>query len=473
MGEFHLRALIGILVLAQLPACTHNDISKTQLERIRERGELRVLTRNSPTTYYIGPEGEMGLEYDLARRFADYLGVELKVIVPDTFGRILPMIGGGEADLAAAGLTVTEQRRERVRFGPIYQEIVPQVVYRRNGQRPRNVGDLAEGHLEVVAGSSHAELLEQLAGEHPQLTWSVNRELEAEDLLYLVSEQLVDYTVADSNEIALNRRFYPELRVAFGLSDPQPLAWALPPGEDNSLYAELERFFRKVRNNGELERLVERYYGHVEDFDYVGTRHFLRQIKQRLPEYRSVFEKAGEHNDLDWRLLAAMGYQESHWNPRARSPTGVRGIMMLTLPTARQLDVDNRLDPSQSILGGAEYFRKVKRKVPERIPEPDRTWMALAAYNVGFGHLEDARKLTQTRGGDPDKWVDVKQTLPLLSQKKWYRRTRYGYARGREPVRYVENIRSYYDLLVRATESENRQVPMPEVEIGSLTSPVF
>ncbi|MEJ2382707.1 MAG: membrane-bound lytic murein transglycosylase MltF [Gammaproteobacteria bacterium] len=466
-----MRALTAVLVLSLLAGC--NGPPKNLLERIKQRGVLVVATRNSPTTYYVGPDGKTGLEYDLASGFAKRLGVKLRIVVPDRFDQIIPMVASGEADLAAAGLTVTEARTKQVRFGPHYQDITQQVVYRRGSSRPRDIEDLTGGILEVVAGSSHASELKRLAKDHPDLRWKADKDMDSEELLYLVWQQLIDYTVADSNEVALNQRFYPELRVAFNLTDPQPLAWAFARGSDDSLYNAANQYFADLKKSGDLEQLIDRYYGHVEDFDYVGTRLYLRHIKLRLPRLEPYFQAAGRKTGLDWRLLAAMGYQESHWNPKARSPTGVRGIMMLTLTTAKQLDVDNRLDPEQSIIGGARYFAHVKDRIPDRIPEPDRTWLALAAYNVGFGHLEDARKLTKMRGGDPDKWVDVKKTLPLLSQKKWYKRTRFGYARGREPVIYVENIRSYYDLLVWTDGQQHNPVKPPARQIQALDSPVL
>lgn len=467
-----MRRVFLVLLLLSLAGCSERP--KTHLEHIQARGELLVVTRNSPTTYYIAAHGEAGLEFELASRFANHLGVELRLIVAERFGEILPMVVRGEADLAAAGLTATESRRAFVRFGPTYQEITQQVVYRRGSWRPRGIEELNRGELEVVAGSSHAERLEDLLTRYPDLHWRNNGELDSEELLHLVAQQLIDYTVADSNDIAMNQRFHPELRVAFDLTEPQPLAWALPPGDDDSLLRASQEFFTKLRKDGTLEQLLERYYGHVARFDYVGTRLYLRHIQQRLPKFRQIFEQAAAENELDWRLLAAMGYQESHWNPRARSPTGVRGIMMLTQVTAAQLDIDNRLDPDQSIAGGTRYFRIVKDKIPERIPEPDRTWMALAAYNVGFGHLEDARRLTERRGGDPDKWVEVKKTLPLLSQRKWYKQTRYGYARGREPVRYVDNVRSYYDLLVWHLEREQSYSATPKAPAApKVLSPVL
>lgn len=444
-----------VLWCLALAACGRPD---TLLERIKDNDELIVVTRNAATTYYEGPHGPTGLEYDLAALFAKHLGVRMRLVMPENFQDILGMIERGEAHIAAAGLTVTEERRRRVRFGPVYQTITPQLIYRSGSPRPRDLDGLP-GVLEVLAGSSHEERLRELQSEFPDLTWRSNTTQESAELLHLVWEQLIDYTVADSNELAIHQRFYPELRVAFDINEPEPLAWAFTAGADDTLYREAEEFFAKLRKEGTLDQLLERHYGHVLDFDYVGTRRYMSHIAQRLPEYIPLFEAGAAETGLDWRLLAAVGYQESHWDPEATSPTGVRGLMMLTHNTMRFLGLSDRTDPEQSIRGGARYIRMLKDRLPPRIVDPDRTWLALAAYNVGYGHLEDARVLTQKRGGNPDKWMDVKDALPLLTQKKWYSQTRYGYARGHEPVRYVENIRSYYDILVWETE---RQPDLPE-----------
>ncbi|TCK18995.1 membrane-bound lytic murein transglycosylase F [Thiogranum longum] len=440
-----------LLPLLLLSGC---DLQKSHLDRVQDNDELVVLTRNSATTYYQGPFGPTGLEYDLAKGFAEFLGVKLRLVTPDTLSDILDDIQSGRGDVAAAGLTITEERKRILNFGPAYQHITPQLVYRSGHRAPGNIEDLA-GTLEVVAQSSHAEKLRQLQKSYPELTFLENPELESEELLYLVWEQVIDYTVADSNEISINRRFYPELRVAFDISAPEPLAWAFPPGEDLSLLNKAREYFDKLNRSGRLEQLLDHYYGYVSNFDYVGTRRYMKHIKERLPPFRKWFEEAGKETGEDWRLLAAMGYQESHWNPKAVSPTGVRGIMMLTQKTMQHLGINkSRHNAQASIEGGALYLTNIKKKLPERIKDPDRTWLALAAYNVGFGHLEDARILAQEAGANPDKWADVKKFLPLLSQKKWYKKTRYGYARGREPVRYVENIRSYYDILVWLTDKD-------------------
>lgn len=425
----------------------------TVLQQIQQQGELVVVTRYSPTTYYVGPNGETGFEYDLARRFAEYLDVDLRIVAAKNTSEVLDKLLSGEAHLAAAGLTVTDDLMRKVRFGPAYQEISQQLVYRRGTTPPGSLDELQHVKLDVVQGSSHADLLQTLKHKLPDLDWNEHEDLASGELLAEVWQGKHKLTIANSHEVAFLQRFYPELRIAFDLKDPKPLAWALPPGaEDNSLFYKAYDFFSELKASGELAQITERYYGHLRDFDYVGTRRFMRHVEQRLPRFIDAFQRAGRNSGIDWRLLAAVGYQESHWNPRAVSPTGVRGIMMLTQNTARRVKVTNRIDPTQSILGGSRYFSILKKRLPKRILEPDRTWLALAAYNVGLGHLEDARIITQRQGGDPDAWMDVKKRLPLLRKKPWYKHTKHGYARGDEAVQYVENIRLYYDILIWAME---------------------
>lgn len=446
-----LRTILVLSLTFLLSTCGN---APSLLEQVKQRGELRVVTRNAASTFYLGPEGPAGFEYDLAAMFAAELGVNLNMFAADNFEQILPILKSGQADFAAAGLSITGTRKEEFVFGPPYHEIRPQLVYRLGQPRPRGPQDLAGQVIKVVAGSSHEEKLARLAQQVPDLRFEAQTEAETDELLQLVSAEAVPYAVADSTDVALNQRYYPELRAAFDVGAAEPLAWAFRRSDDDSLYTAAVTFIEKLRRQGALAQIVERHYGHTDRFDYVATRIFMRHVETRLPAYREVFEEAAELTGTDWRLLAALGYQESHWDPNAVSPTGVRGIMMLTQNTARHVGIDNRLDPHKSILGGARYFQMVKRQVPERIQEPDRTWFALAAYNVGFGHLEDARILTQRHGGDPDRWMDVREYLPLLSQKKWYKQTKHGYARGREPVIYVENIRRYLDTLMWLTREE-------------------
>ncbi len=445
-------AISGLFVITVLFFTTISQPSLSQLERIKKSGVLTILTRFAPTTFYKGSNGPAGFEYDLASLFAEYLGVSVVFKTPTTFNQILSDIQAGKADIAAAGITVTEQRQKHLTFSPPYHKITEQVIYRTGTRRPETAQDLTQGILEVVKGTTHADTLKKLKKIYPKLQWYTNDSLDTDGLLFLTNQKLIDFTIADSNQISLMRRFYPELHVAFDISPPRQLAWALQQSSDNSLYQATVTFFESIKQNKKLEQLIDRHYGYTDKLNYVSNCTFRQHVKKRLPYYQKIFESAALEQNLDWRLLAAIGYQESHWRKNAISPTGVRGIMMLTRSTAKQLGFENRIKPENSIRGGALYFKQRLKRIPASVPPPDRTWMALAAYNIGYGHLNDARLLTQDQGGNPDKWLDVKKYLPLLSQRKWYKKTKYGYARGHEPVLYVEKVRNYYDLLIWLTE---------------------
>jgi membrane-bound lytic murein transglycosylase F len=324
----------------------------------------------------------------------------------------------------------------------------------------------------VVAASSHSDMLASLKEIYPDLEWSENADVEVADLLQKVALGELDYTVADSTEFNIQRHFYPELRVALDLEISDPLAWAYRKGDGDSLLARADEYLIRSGRSGLLAQVHDRYYGHTEQFDYVGTRSFIRHFDSRLPRYRQWFEEAGNMNDVDWRLLAAIGYQESHWRSHAVSPTGVRGIMMLTQATAEYLDVEDRMDPESSIFGGARFYARQTERIPDSVEEPDRTWMALAAYNIGFNHITDARQIVEWQDGDPDTWVDLSQALPLLAKREWYSRVTYGYARGWEPVLYVNNIRNYYNILrwITASEPQEEEQVEPEetIELASI-----
>ncbi|GIZ11171.1 membrane-bound lytic murein transglycosylase F [Pseudomonas sp. NCCP-436] len=425
------------------------------LEQVKAEGELRVVTRNSPATYFQDRNGATGFEYELAKRFATDLGLELKIETADNLDTLFAALNRSNGPvLAAAGLVETPKRQLQARFSSPYLEVTPQIAYRQGAERPKTPSDLLGKRILVLAGSSHAEQLEALKVELPELQFEVSDAVEVVDLLRMVDEGQIDLTLVDSNELAMNQVYFPNVRVGFDLGDTRQMRWALAANEDDSLLGEVNAFIARSEANGTLQRLKERYYGHVDVLGYVGAYTFAQHLQKRLPRYEKLFRQAGQANQVDWRLLAAMGYQESHWQPDATSKTGVRGIMMLTQRTAQSVGVSNRLDPKQSIEGGARYFIKVYQQLPETIQEPDRTWFALAAYNIGAGHLEDARKLTEAEGMDPDRWSDVQKILPRLSQKQWYSKTRYGYARGGEPVHFVRNIRRYYDILTWVTQPQ-------------------
>jgi membrane-bound lytic murein transglycosylase F len=438
-----MKIALAIIATLLLGTCSQPP---SVLDQIIRSGELRVVTRNLPSTYYLGASGPQGPEFEMASQLAAELGVRLFIYSVPNVGDVMRELASHRADIAAAGLTRGMQLPREVAFGPPYQQVREHLIYRQGGARIRNLRQAVDSHIEVVAGSAHVASLEAARPAVPNLSWVENPTTETEELLYRLSRREFDYTVADSNEFAIGRAFHPDIRIAFDLSGGKALAWAVD-GRDPSLLRRVTAFYASLKADGRLASILNTYYGDVDRFDYIQARVFIDDIERRLPQYRHWFKEAAAQIGVDWRLLAAIGYQESHWDPLATSPTGVRGLMMLTEETARALGVADRLDPHDSIFGGAQYFLRVRNQVPARIAEPDRTWMTLAAYNVGLGHLEDARILTQMHGKNPDSWDDVRDHLPLLTQTKWYTQVKRGYARGWEPVRFVENIRSYMDIL--------------------------
>ncbi|MGH8251834.1 MAG: membrane-bound lytic murein transglycosylase MltF [Steroidobacteraceae bacterium] len=430
-------------------------------EQIRLSGAVKVVTRNSPLSYYLGAAGPEGPEYELAQGFARRLGVRLELVLVESGAAAIEAVLRNRAHLAAAGIIASSERRELALFGPVYQRIDQHVIYRVQDKLPKSPADLVGRRIVVIANSTHAASLANLARDWPALRW---REVDGQDQLDLLSQVAsgaADVTIADSTEFSLGRHFHPELRPAFKLAESEAIAWAMAP-RSTDLLPEVEDYFSEIESIGELAGIIERHRRSLVRFDRVDAANFVSGVRERLPRYQAWFQEAGAATGIDWHLLAAIGYQESRWDESAVSPTGVRGLMMLTAETATRVGVSNRDDPRDSIMGGARYLRLVKKTIPARIPDPDRTWLALAAYNVGFGHLEDARILAQERGKDPDDWEAVRESLPLLAQERWYTRTRRGYARGWEPVGFVRNVQTYAELMKWMIDEEPESAPAGE-----------
>jgi membrane-bound lytic murein transglycosylase F len=443
----HELPLKSIGLLAVLLLLTLTMSRDTSIAALQEAGELVVITRESPTTLYLTADGPAGPEYDYLKSFADYLGVELRLVFLQKNSEVIAAINNGEGHIAAAGMTLYPPLEEQgMIFGPGYQNVDIQVICRRNnGKLPSKIEELADVELVVVADSSNEARLFNLQQDYPDLSWQADENATVDDLLQLVWRREIGCTVANSNQFNIKRRFYPELQAAFTIEEGQPLAWTLAP-EWRVLSHSIEEWLQAIETNGTLLILRDRHFDENE-FDYVDMRSFVRRIQSRLPALIPLFRKAAEQHDMPWTLLAAQAYQESHWNRRAKSPTGVRGIMMLTLTTAKEVGVKSRLDAAQSIMGGASYLRQLERRIPDSVSGEDRWWFALAAYNVGMGHLQDARELAAELDLDPDSWLDLRGVLPLLAQKKYYKDLSHGRARGREPVIYVNKIRNYQNIL--------------------------
>lgn len=413
-----------------------------------ESGELVVATRNSPTTYFLDAEGKpAGFEHDLVVLFAERQGWKTRFVVADDLEELFATVSDGRAHLAAAGITASEERRSRLRFGPNYGQVKEWVVCRAGERPPERLEDLVGLRVEVVAGSTHVDRLRLHKRRLPALSWVEMETPGSEELLERLDIGLADCTVVDSDTLDVARNFHPALRPLFVLESAQPQAWVLGRGLDLGFSRRVVAFFKDMETSGELVRLKERYFGHVTRLQEADVLGVLEKRGTLLRDLRRHFQEAQGETGLDWRLLAAVAYQESQWDAHAVSPTGVRGIMMLTEDTADHLGVKDRLDARESILGGARYLLQLKSGLPETVPEPDRTWITLAAYNIGLGHLNDARGLARKLGKDPDQWRDMKMVLPLLSRREHAAMLKYGFARGGEARAFAENVRIYYDIL--------------------------
>ncbi|WPC73373.1 membrane-bound lytic murein transglycosylase MltF [Vibrio porteresiae] len=471
------RSLFFLFVAILLSGCQIDSEPQSELEQIRARGVLRVGTLNNQLSYYIGPDGPAGLDYELTREFARELGVKLEIKPAYRLSSLFPALKNGEIDIIAAGLSQSEQRVNNFRAGPAYYYVSQQLVYQQGQWRPRNIEQLIAKQeqlfkesedkpiLSVVEDSHFETTLHDLKQTYPDFRFHIDEDSDINDLLKQVSEGELMFTMADSVQVSLAQRVYPDLAVALEMTEDQPISWFMRRSDDESLYALMIEFFGDLKQSGYLASLEEKYIGHIGTFDYVDTRALIRALDTRLMKWVPLFQKYS--GEFDWRLIAAVAYQESHWNPRAKSPTGVRGMMMLTLPTARSVGVVNRLNPEQSVRGGVEYLQRMVSRIPDSIPEHEKIWFALASYNVGYGHMMDARRLTKLQGGDPNSWTDVKDRLPQLRQKKYFRQTQYGYARGDEALMYVENIRRYYQSIIG--HMEQRQVVTGDDSTDDLT----
>jgi peptidoglycan lytic transglycosylase F len=445
-------AILVIGMLIQLTVhCTQSENPsdwkpRNTLATILKKGTLTVLTRNAPTTYYVGPRGPVGFEYELASHFAKHLNVALKVKLMDNVGDILEAMDKGEADLAPAGIVKTDRNGRTQLFGPSYCSVHEEVVYRRGSTRPRNKADLLGYTILVPVGSYGEARLKALKRELPALTWTTTDQLSIEEILEKVWRKKVDCTIADSHVVAMNRRYFPELAVAFDLSEEEPLGWVIKPGSYD-LQDAIKSWFETFRSSGKLKEITEHYFGSKNRLNYVDIKMFHRRIRSRLPKLMPEFLDASVRYQLPWELLAAQAYQESHWKAHAQSPTGVRGVMMLTEETAASMGIQDRVDPAKSIHGGAKYLAHLLKRMPMSITGENRIKFALAAYNVGMGHLHDAQELARIQGKDPNSWQSLRETFPLLAEKRYYKTLTYGYARGQEPVQYVTSILTYRDIL--------------------------
>ena len=328
-----------------------------------------------------------------------------------------------------------------------YSTVEPVLIYNSDGYKPAAWRDLDGETVAYLEGGGLEPEVAALAAAHPGVRFRRLDLPSPAGLFAQVSDGTIGYAIVGSLAAGVARNVYVDYEVAFAAGAKREVAWIVAP-RFPELAAELDRFLARMKREGFIGRLAERYMPDTREFQRVDAAAFQASIKAELPQWKAMFGDVQERSGIEWRLLAAIAYQESKWDPWAVSATGVRGFMQITEDTAKQLGVTDHLDPGQNVLAAARYLRDLKAKLPPRITEPDRTWLALAAFNIGLGHLEDARVLAQKQKLNPDLWSDVKRTLPLLALPEFHADARNGYARGGMPVAFVDRVRAYYDILL-------------------------
>lgn len=458
-----LRTLFCLLVAVLLAGCGPERAAR--IADFRTLGELRVATRLDAISYRVEADGSVsGFEYDLLMRLGDGLGVPVRFVVyPDSL-RAMDAVIKGEAHLAAAGLARND--RLPLRWSAALRE-VDYVLAGNGGEEIGREVDLGGRKVTVRRGSLPADMLERIRQRVPGLQVVYPHRAGDQDMLQQLSDGTLDLVATDRLHYAIAAQIHPELSIAYDLPLKSHVAWALPRDHDADLGKAVDDFLAEAAGSGLIARTADRYFGHVRRLTEVDIETFLGRIQDRLPSFRRHFQEAQATTGIDWRYLAALAYQESHWDPLATSRTGVRGMMMLTAETADRLGVADRLDPRQSILGGARYLAMIRDQLPDEIAEPDRSWMATAAYNLGMGHMNGARAIARKLGKDDASWWDMKSVLPLLSRQDYAARLKAGRARGGEAVIMTENIRNYHDILMRTEAPFDPRRAVPKLGLAA------
>lgn len=464
-GPARRAAQLATLALAAFVAAC----GVSELPSPKEAQTLVVAVRPGPASWFPGADGTpQGLDHDLIARFAREQDLPLTVVTVSDAGALIERVVAGEAHVGIGGLfrpqsvkpiAATGRAHPPLLWTSGYETAEAVVVHARDGFRPRGFKDLAGAEVAYVESSGIEGVLAQVRRDHPEIRWVPMKAASADALLAAVDEGKVDFAVVSSIDAAIGRNIHLDVDVAFPLGAKREFAWVIG-GRHPELARELDDFIARMRRDGTLARLSERYFAPRGEVARLDAGVFMERMRTSLPEWKPMFVAAQEATGIDWRLLAAIAYQESQWDPGATSETGVRGFMQLTEDTARHLGVSDRLDPRQSVLAAARYLHDLKEKMPSRIAEPDRTWFALAAFNIGLGHLEDARVQAQRDRLDPDRWRDVRRTLPLLALPEYYDKARLGYARGGMPVAFVDRVRAYYDILLRTQDAHQPRLRM-------------
>ncbi|MGU9978162.1 MAG: transglycosylase SLT domain-containing protein [Candidatus Oxydemutatoraceae bacterium WSBS_2016_MAG_OTU14] len=381
-----------------------------------------------------------GPTYDLLTQFSQYANKALHLHFVRTPQQAFALLDKEKVDFATGFLVLPPADEKSFISRLNYLETQNILIHHYQNKTPSSLKEIRMKNIEVGANPMHLETLQNIRRQNNDPTlWSSDKNTSSEDLLHFVDQGMVAYAVVDWHEWLLAQARYPRVKQSFTLASKLPIAWILRH-DSQEIANSLEKFEQSLRDNQELDNIIDRYYGHAETLHYSGRLTLLNGYKKISDngDLKLIQSVAKKYN-IDWTLLAAISYQESHWKANAKSPSGVKGFMMITQKIADKFNVEDRYSIEQSLPAGTQYFLSLRARLNKNIAEPDRTWYALIAYNIGYRKLRQLMTTTRKRGVNPYLWVNLKQTIAQnTNPEKW---------RPNVPMKYVYNVRAYQELI--------------------------
>jgi len=421
------------------------------LDNIKKRKTLRVITRNNAATYFLWRGELLGFEYELVKAFAKQHKLRLEIITAPDHQSQIPMLLSGQGDIIASFMTITDNRKKQgVTFSRPHHIASEVIVTRASDNTLRQVEDLKGRSLYVRKSSTYWQTLEAL--QHTGLDFkliSAPETMETEEIIGLVASGEYDLTLADNHLLNIELTWRDDIQAAFTIGDPQGNAWAMRP-ENPQLIKAVNAFLKKQHKSLFYNVTFEKYFKNSHRIKKYRAQRIDLNPDGTLSPYDTLIKKYAQQYDFDWRLLISQMYQESRFNPQAKSWVGALGLMQVMPRTAKEMNIENLKEPEQGIKAGVKYLNWVRDRFEKELSVKDRMWFALASYNAGQGHVKDARRLARQQGLNPNRWFDnVEKAMLLLSQRKYSQKVRHGYVRGTEPVNYVREIRTRYRAYIR------------------------
>ncbi len=424
------------------------------LDGLKQRGRLRMITRNNALTYFIHRGMQVGFEYELMKEFAARNDLRLEIVIPDSHAELLDYLNEGKGDVVATAMTINEERSARAAFSVPYNDVDELVVVRSNEDGISSFRDLVGRKVHVRSSSSFRATLEAVADTLEGLEIvGLPDEIETEDIMIGIDEGTYDVTMADSNLLEVEQAYGRNLKAAFRVK-PTSLGWAVR-NSNPALLAALDEYIKQEKRGLFFNLMRKKYFQNLRTI--AKSRDSLRvDLAQQLSPYDDQVKKFAELYGQDWRLITAQMYQESRFDPDAVSWVGALGLMQVMPATGKQMGFTELHDPEDGIHAGVKYMDHLLGRFDPKLPKEVRVHFALASYNVGYGHLLDARRLARELGKDPNQWFGhVEDAMLLLSKPAYYKRARYGFCHGGQPVHYVANIQQSYEAYVEALASDS------------------